>query len=165
MSNQIEEKIDNLAFEMVQKTYPHQLKEKFELHINASHSALEYYAVLIELSKLTLAIGASVLANMVYKNITPSDHATKEDIQSLVNDYESTIEKLREKLEEEEVVLINPITGECKLDFKDCSSIEEDDVSLCIYHEKMLIELKGKDPEIVFAVNEAIEQLNNSRDN
>jgi hypothetical protein len=165
MSNQIERNLHNVAFEMVEKTFPHQLKEEFDLHVNASYTAQEYYEILIELSNLILAIGVGVLGNMIYKNITPSDHATKEDIQSLINDYEATIENLREKLEEEEVVPINPETGEYKLEFKDCTSIEDNDVSLCIYHEKMLVDLKEKDPRIVFSVNEAIEQLNNRHDN
>ncbi len=160
MSNELEIEIEGLAFEMVKKTYPDELKEEFELHIKSAYSAPEYFEILLHLSELIFAIGSGVLANIAFKNIVPSDQATKKDIQSLVSRYESTIEELRGRLEEQQLVKLDPLTNESKFEFKDCTSIEDDEISLCVYHEKMLAELKENDHEIIFAVNEAIEQLN-----
>ncbi|USD48698.1 hypothetical protein J4N37_08575 [Vibrio sp. SCSIO 43153] len=140
-----------------------ELKKTYKEHMNSEYSAYEYTIILQELSGLLYNVGVGVLSAIVYSKISSEEQpVTKSDIQNLINKYEEKLEYLREHLEDREgsEILMSSEAGQkVPFEFEESTSIDDETLAECEFHERMSKSLKENDPEIIFEIEKALKDL------
>lgn len=141
--------IELAAFNMVQQAYPRHLRESYKLHMTVAYSAPPYVYVLQELAGILSAIGVGVLSNMVYERVKQQKDLGKDEIMALVKQYKEGIDELHKCVREfKEGTPRRPL---CEIDQESLDEIQ--------FHEEIKMKLLENDPEVIFEVDKALEQL------